>query len=137
SFVLAQTGYQAARLPDDILKTMPDWRAVTPAIVRNAFRPNGNLDPREIPLALQLPDWNHWLPRVHPLDAWGAAFEKSEFAELYRSVGSSSADGQASAGRRLSLRQLLSSPQGSALVSAGRVVAAFDRWRETRHALLK
>ena len=31
----------------------------------------GNLNPREIPIAFPLPDWNHWLPRVHPLDARG------------------------------------------------------------------
>ena len=28
---------------------------------------------REIPIPLQLPDWNSWLPKVHPLDAFGAA----------------------------------------------------------------
>lgn len=29
---------------------------------------------REIPLAFQLPDWNHWLPQVHPRDSMGDAF---------------------------------------------------------------
>ncbi len=47
------------------------------------FRPDANLNPRVIPLAMQLPDWNHWLPRVHPLDAWGARFESSTFAKMY------------------------------------------------------
>lgn len=28
------------------------------------------LNLRELPLALQLPDWNKWLPRVHPRDAF-------------------------------------------------------------------
>jgi hypothetical protein len=32
------------------------------------FRAASDLNPREIPIAFQLPDWNHWLPRVHPLD---------------------------------------------------------------------
>jgi hypothetical protein len=27
------------------------------------------LNQREIPVALQLPDWNHWLPVIHPLDS--------------------------------------------------------------------
>ena len=137
SFVLAQSGYLTARSPEDVLRTLPDWRAIAPAIVRSAFRPDGNLDPREIPIALQLPDWNHWLPRVHPLDAWGSAFEKSEFAELYGSMDGSPADHQAPGSRKLSLREILSSPQGSALVAAGRVAAAFDRWRESRRGLLK
>src|SRR6516225_7663244 len=43
-------------------------------ITPEVFRPDGNLNPREIPIALQLPDWSQWLPRVHPKDAWGSAF---------------------------------------------------------------
>ena len=48
-----------------------------PAVTPAAFRPDGNLNPREIPIAMQLPDWNHWLPRIHPLDGWGKAPPKS------------------------------------------------------------
>ena len=47
------------------------------------FAPDGELKPREIPIALQLPDWNHWLPQVHPLDAWGDRFSGSEFNRMY------------------------------------------------------
>lgn len=50
------------------------------------FRPDGNLNARELPIALQLPDWNHWLPRIHPMDQWAGRFEKSEFARLYSSA---------------------------------------------------
>jgi hypothetical protein len=32
---------------------------------------DNNRSAREIPVAMQFPDWNHWLPRIHPLDAWG------------------------------------------------------------------
>lgn len=28
------------------------------------------LNTREIPLPIQLPDWNHWLPQIHPKDAY-------------------------------------------------------------------
>lgn len=28
------------------------------------------LNPRETPLPLQFPDWNSWLPRIHPMDAF-------------------------------------------------------------------
>jgi hypothetical protein len=40
------------------------------------------LNLRELPVALQLPDWNDWLPHVHPLDLW-ADFDQSEFNKLY------------------------------------------------------
>ena len=29
---------------------------------------------REMPVAIQFPDWAEWLPRVHPKDAWGNVF---------------------------------------------------------------
>ncbi len=47
------------------------------------FAPDGELTVREVPIALELPDWNHWLPQVHPLDGWGDAFGRSEFARVY------------------------------------------------------
>jgi hypothetical protein len=47
------------------------------------FAPDGNLKLREIPIAFQMPDWNHWLPQVHPLDAWGDKFAGSQFNRMY------------------------------------------------------
>jgi hypothetical protein len=38
---------------------------------------NQYLNPREIPIVFQLPDWNSWLPTIHPVDAFGAAFTAS------------------------------------------------------------
>jgi hypothetical protein len=35
---------------------------------------NGYLNARETPLALQLLDWNRWLPTVSPMDAYGSQF---------------------------------------------------------------
>lgn len=35
-------------------------------------RPEANIKAREIPVAFQLPDWNSWLPTVHPIDGFGA-----------------------------------------------------------------
>lgn len=95
-------------------------------ISRDVFRPDGNLNPREIPIALQLPDWSHWLPRVHPLDAWGPTFERSEFARLYGSSGS-----------KQSLRGVLASPDLPAVISSGRIVTSFEKWTNARRALLK
>jgi hypothetical protein len=47
------------------------------------FAPDGDLKLREIPIAFQMPDWNHWLPQVHPLDAWGEKFAESELSRMY------------------------------------------------------
>ncbi len=34
------------------------------------FSPTGVLNIRETQIPLQLPDWNSWLPTIHPMDAW-------------------------------------------------------------------
>ena len=82
--------------------------AVSPA----AFAPDGNLNAREIPIALPLPDWNHWLPRVHPVDAFGASFEKSSFAHLYEA----------------------SDP--AKLATAAGIAGFFDKWSKSRSQFL-
>jgi len=46
------------------------------------------LNPREIPIALQLPDWNRWLPQVHPVDAFGSSFVNSAFNTMYSQIRS-------------------------------------------------
>jgi hypothetical protein len=81
---------------------------VTPA----AFRPDADLNPREIPIALQLPDWNHWLPRLHPRDFRGAAFDSSEFSRLYRAS------------------------DFAKLAATGGIPAFFDKWTKSRNAFL-
>jgi len=117
----------------------PNWTALLPTISSNAFRPDGNLNIREVPISLQLPDWNHWLPRIHPLDAWGAAFQNSEFAEIYGSVDIPSYTGKnaRSGESKQSLRGRLASQDLSAMISSGRVVAAFEKWRNARTSFLK
>jgi hypothetical protein len=35
---------------------------------------NSYLNAREIPINMQLPDWNSWLPQIHPMDAFGSSF---------------------------------------------------------------
>jgi len=111
---------------DNDRATLPYIFAATDGrITRAAFRPDGNLNPREIPIALQLPDWSHWLPRVHPLDAWGPEFLNSEFSELYA--------GQS----KQSLRSLMASRDLTALIASGRIVTTFDKWTNARRAFLK
>ncbi len=80
----------------------------TALISSAAFAPDANLNPREIPIALPLPDWNHWLPHVHPLDTWGSRFSDSTFSKFY----DSSADASDSA-------------------------TFFDRWAKSRNQFLR
>jgi hypothetical protein len=91
----------------------------TGPITADTFRPDGDLNPRQIPISLQLPDWNHWLPRVHPLDAWGAEFLQSD---LYTS--------------NAGVRAQLASPQLAKLISTGEIVNLFDRWNKAQRKFL-
>jgi hypothetical protein len=44
---------------------------------------SASLNMHELPLDLQLPDWNSWLPSVHPIDAFGASFTNNPFNTMY------------------------------------------------------
>jgi DNA-binding beta-propeller fold protein YncE len=48
-----------------------DLSKITP----EAVRPDGALSMREVPIAMQLLDWNHWLPKVHPMDGYSEILE--------------------------------------------------------------
>jgi hypothetical protein len=54
---------------------------------RSKISTTGNVNAREIPIGLQLPDWNHWMPRVHPIDAWGSYFQNSNLLKAYNGTG--------------------------------------------------
>jgi hypothetical protein len=43
----------------------------------------GTLNIRELPVPLQLPDWNAWLPDVHPEDIWPDRFAASDVPRAY------------------------------------------------------
>ena len=107
-----------------------DARSLIGQITPNVFHPDGDLNPREIPIALQLPDWSQWLPRVHPKDAWGSEFTESEFAAQY--------DGDAGRGKKTrrmpSLRKLLLGAASRDDVPS--IEAAFGRWSRARRVFL-
>jgi len=50
------------------------------------WAPLGNLNVRETPITLQLPDWNSWLPGIHPMDGFGSAFTSSTLFTNYQSI---------------------------------------------------
>lgn len=56
--------------------------------VDSAFAATSHLDQREIPLEVQLPDWNQWLPGTHPMDAFGSAFTSSGYNTILQTLRS-------------------------------------------------
>ena len=46
--------------------------ALSQAEVDAVMNPNATLNAREVAVPLQYPDWNAWLPTIHPLDVWPA-----------------------------------------------------------------
>ncbi len=109
-------------------------RELVGRITPDTFRPDGNLNPRQIPIALQLPDWSQWLPRVHPKDAWGSAFTQSEFAALYGGETASGTNGKI--GANPPLRTLLAAAQ-SPDHSVRAIVPAFAQWSQARRSFLR
>ena len=45
--------------------------------LRAVINSKGTLNVREIPVAIQFPDWKAWLPEIHPMDIWPNDFENS------------------------------------------------------------
>ncbi|HKW34289.1 MAG TPA: hypothetical protein VJN92_14850 [Candidatus Acidoferrum sp.] len=112
----------------------PNLRELAGHITPDIFSPDSNLNPREIPIALQLPDWSGWLPRVHPKDAWGPEFIQSEFAALYG--GDSPEESKSKLGTKTPLRTLLAATQNTDH-DIRPVMVAFAEWSQARHAFLK
>jgi hypothetical protein len=50
------------------------------------WAPSANLSAREVPITMQLPDWNMWLPGVHPIDSWGSSFTSSQLFTNYKTI---------------------------------------------------
>ena len=96
------------------------------------FQPDGNLDPRQIPIAFELPDWSQWLPRVHPKDAWGPSFTRSSLAAFYGDDTNPESEGKIG---KKSLRALLAASQTKDRNLSG-IRAAFVQWSASRRAFL-
>ncbi|PWU11818.1 MAG: hypothetical protein C5B51_01935 [Terriglobia bacterium] len=63
----------------------------------SGWSPAANLNARETPIALQLLDWNSWLPGIHPLDAFGSSFLSSTVYTNYQFLRSKLVPGDANA----------------------------------------
>jgi hypothetical protein len=133
-YLLSQNGTRRNTPAPNLQANAVNLQDIAPQITPELFRPDGNLNPREIPIALQLPDWSQWLPRIHPKDAWGPAFTHSEFAALY--------DGEAPPGSKnktaanTPLRTLLATAQTTDH-NLHPVAATFAQWSQARRSFLK
>jgi hypothetical protein len=133
-YLLGQHGALPVGSASDPSANAPDLRQLLNQITPEVFRPDGNLSPRSIPIALQLPDWSEWLPRIHPKDAWGPVFAQSEFAALYD--GETGPEAKVKSGTRRSLRALLAALH-TPDASLRPVVSAFSEWSQARSTFLR
>ncbi|MRX07524.1 hypothetical protein GJ697_06745 [Pseudoduganella sp. FT25W] len=53
--------------------------ALTQADVDRVMNPKATMNARETAIAMQFPDWNAWLPTIHPLDVWPTQADGSGF----------------------------------------------------------
>jgi hypothetical protein len=52
----------------------------------SVFAATSRLNTRELPLPVQLPDWNQWLPGTSPMDAFGSTFTTSGYNTIYQTL---------------------------------------------------
>jgi len=57
-------------------------------ITTNSIDFDNNVSARTTPLAVQFPDWNHWLPRKHPLDMTPPLAATNAFLTIYTTMRS-------------------------------------------------
>lgn len=86
----------------------------SPEALAQVVDTKATLNLRELPIALQLPDWNDWLPEVHPKDLWGSYFEGSSVQKAYEQT-----------------RNTLAVQGASALVGSGQLLPLLDGLRAT------
>jgi len=133
-YLLSQHGAPLSSAASNPPGNAPNLRELVGQITPDIFRPDGDLNPREIPIALQLPDWSEWLPRVHPKDAWGPAFTQSAFAAMYG--GETTPESKSKIGAKPPLRTLLAAARTTD-TSIRPVVAAFAEWSQARRGFLR
>jgi len=133
-YLLNQRSAPPTGLASDPPRAAANLNHLVGQITPEVFRPDGNLSPRNIPIALQLPDWSEWLPRIHPKDAWGAAFERSEFAAWYD--GQTASESKSKPETRRSLRALLAAGRGRE-PGTRPILPAFVEWSQARSNFLR
>lgn len=57
-----------------------------PSTIESVIHIDSTLSRRQLPIALQLPDWNEWLPVIHPMDTWGNVYASSRLKNNFDNV---------------------------------------------------
>ncbi len=57
-------------------------------ITTNSLNLTNIVNAREIPLALQFPSWNKWLPKIHPFDQFPTWYATNRFTTIYDTIRS-------------------------------------------------
>jgi hypothetical protein len=93
------------------------------------------LNVREMPIALQLPDWNAWLPEVHPSDIWPGFEREAPYVAYQNSRGQLQTSGVESLIAQKQLLEILNNINGSSRRfiedGAGDAGADGEVWRTT------
>ncbi|HET6566617.1 MAG TPA: Ig-like domain-containing protein [Rhodothermales bacterium] len=55
-------------------------------ITQSAVDVDSTLNLRQLPISIELPDWNEWLPREHPKDVWRTDFTSSDVISSYKNL---------------------------------------------------
>lgn len=103
---------------DTIRELFGDGVAGSQKLRPGALAPDGQFDAHDVPIGFQLPDWNHWLPRVHPTDAWGAA--ANPMIQMQQAM-----------------QERLTSASNEQFIASGEIIHSFQSWVATRDAFLK
>jgi cytochrome c553 len=70
----AGAGLEAVLEQDSDMKDYLFPKGTSDAQMRKVMDKDATLNLRELPIAMQFPDWNEWLPEVHPLDTLEKSF---------------------------------------------------------------
>lgn len=69
-------------LDNDLLTVQDMFGSLTPST--NAIGSLTNsLSAREVRIIMELADWNHWLPKIHPLDAYPSFYATNRYVTIY------------------------------------------------------
>jgi hypothetical protein len=108
-------------------------------IAKEAIAASRRANAREIPIGIQLPDWNEWLPRVHPKDAWPDAFAARKVQERYEVLRERAAAGGESYARGAmtgDLQAFADAANGAAATPSGAEIMTREQV-EARYGQLK
>ena len=96
-----------------------------------------DLNVREIPLAVQFPDWNRWLPEVHPNDAYPDVYPKDLYVALYATLRSNLAGKSPEAAAKYfnSKKSVWDGANGTGVSKPDRKDPQYGAWAEKRKAL--